>query len=1079
VVTALEGHPDRRFIWAEISFFHRWWNDQSDRRREVVRRLVSSGQLEFVSGGWVQNDEANPSFVSVIEQITWGHEYLFRNFGKRPHFAWNVDPFGHSSVTPLLFKQMGFEAVVINRIRYDLKDSFKRGQTMEFLWETPMGDLFAHVLHTHYSAPQGFDWEDGMPQVTPGNVGDRARQLQGILSDRANAYRTCNLLVPFGDDFKFKRASYQFENMDQLISEINSKPQVYQNLHLRYATLSDYFKAVSAEGKDTNITFPVFKGDFFPYADNAQSYWTGFYTTRPVLKVESRLAESILHTGSVFTALAQAITSIPPLHTHAIREGWRQVSLSQHHDGITGTCRAPVADDYISRLRNAQEAGWKALVEGALALLGGVTHAPSAGGTVTAPPNAGPEVASASTSAPESAAALLVKRESSTWSSGPLGEGERIIVANGLGRSRKKLISIGIDRADVQVTQLLHKENVNAQVVPSQLLASEGGNFQLTWIAHCPGMGLCTFVIEPLQPNGKASEQVEEEAAAAQGSRFFTWQPSGPMVRGAQAPDESELRLGPFSLSPSTGLPVAWQSPATGQWERISVTPVTVASHQSGAYMFTPGGGVEVSSLPVESIALWRGGTRGVVEQCTVTWAKGMLKIIWRWIPDLEVLEAEIHVKAESAKEIGLKWESDIAHGGTIFVDNGVEVIERKRDFSRAMNENTYPAVYAGFLEGTSSSGRQMRLTISKSVSSGMLCSSEGELLTFLHRNLPLDDGRGLSEPNNDFSEASVVHRIRFTELNAVNTAEKEDLLRMENNDAINRAMLAFNIGQMKTRRPGMSVLSEDIPLPLQLVSFRPHMDFSPEVALRIAHLPTRAIVDYEQLPKPQKLSSISQLFNNHLQFSYLRDVTLSLSDTSRLPLLSFARAGRIDPTTFLLNPHATLARQNTDEEGVFLSHAALEKAGKWIQKETSGRVGGGRRLMKVSMDDQNKLSILPTQFISFLIQYAHQLQDGEQRGVIPPLASVDRPSSSVFAPPIASSTTTTTTTIPVSGGVDSYESPPMSSSSSMTKTGRGYSYSFVSWMTSSHIFLFVAVTVMQCVVVGVVAYYLVRKVCC
>ena len=58
VVKEMEASPNRTFAWAETCFFARWYAEQSARKREVVHRLVASGQLEFVGGGWVQHDEA-------------------------------------------------------------------------------------------------------------------------------------------------------------------------------------------------------------------------------------------------------------------------------------------------------------------------------------------------------------------------------------------------------------------------------------------------------------------------------------------------------------------------------------------------------------------------------------------------------------------------------------------------------------------------------------------------------------------------------------------------------------------------------------------------------------------------------------------------------------------------------------------------------------------------------------------------------------------------------------------------------------------------------------------------------------
>lgn len=84
VVDQLSRERDRRFVWAETSFWMRWYEVQQEDTKATVKALVESGQLEFVGGGWVQNDEANPDPVSVISQLSEGHEYLQALFGKRP-----------------------------------------------------------------------------------------------------------------------------------------------------------------------------------------------------------------------------------------------------------------------------------------------------------------------------------------------------------------------------------------------------------------------------------------------------------------------------------------------------------------------------------------------------------------------------------------------------------------------------------------------------------------------------------------------------------------------------------------------------------------------------------------------------------------------------------------------------------------------------------------------------------------------------------------------------------------------------------------------------------------------------------
>ena len=82
VVQALENDSERTFIWCETSFFSLWWKEQTEEKRTSVRGLVQRGQLEFVGGGWVMNDEASVDIHQIINQYTAGHLWLRENVGK-------------------------------------------------------------------------------------------------------------------------------------------------------------------------------------------------------------------------------------------------------------------------------------------------------------------------------------------------------------------------------------------------------------------------------------------------------------------------------------------------------------------------------------------------------------------------------------------------------------------------------------------------------------------------------------------------------------------------------------------------------------------------------------------------------------------------------------------------------------------------------------------------------------------------------------------------------------------------------------------------------------------------------------
>ena len=95
VVRALAENPALRFNWAEIVFFEKWWREQDATTQATTRRLVESGQLAFVGGGWVQAGEVLTTASDQIRQTTLGNEWLRETFGAaaRVRVGWQLcDP---------------------------------------------------------------------------------------------------------------------------------------------------------------------------------------------------------------------------------------------------------------------------------------------------------------------------------------------------------------------------------------------------------------------------------------------------------------------------------------------------------------------------------------------------------------------------------------------------------------------------------------------------------------------------------------------------------------------------------------------------------------------------------------------------------------------------------------------------------------------------------------------------------------------------------------------------------------------------------------------------------------------------
>ncbi len=77
-----------------MALFEKWFYEQTQGVQARVKKLVTSGALEFVDGGWVNADYACPSWEEILANIVAGHRFLFEAFGVKPKHAWAPSQLG-------------------------------------------------------------------------------------------------------------------------------------------------------------------------------------------------------------------------------------------------------------------------------------------------------------------------------------------------------------------------------------------------------------------------------------------------------------------------------------------------------------------------------------------------------------------------------------------------------------------------------------------------------------------------------------------------------------------------------------------------------------------------------------------------------------------------------------------------------------------------------------------------------------------------------------------------------------------------------------------------------------------------
>jgi lysosomal alpha-mannosidase len=171
----------------------------------------------------------------------------------------------------------------------------------------------------------------------------KSQEFINSVKTQSKDYATNHLMATMGGDFHYSNAEQWFRNLDILIDSVNS---MQNDVYVLYSTPNCYLEAVH---KSNNSWNDIKDDDFFPYADRKDDFWSGYFSSRPTMKSYIIYANNILQVSKHLIVMSDIYSSakqwIEPLQ--------ETVAITLHHDGITGTSKQFVIDDYMRMLDNA------------------------------------------------------------------------------------------------------------------------------------------------------------------------------------------------------------------------------------------------------------------------------------------------------------------------------------------------------------------------------------------------------------------------------------------------------------------------------------------------------------------------------------------------------------------------------------------------------------------------------------------------------------------------------------------------------------------------------------------------------
>ncbi|CAK9820569.1 Lysosomal alpha-mannosidase [Anthophora plagiata] len=812
VIQALLVDPERRFIYVETSFLWKWWLRQSEKVKQDVRNLINEGRLEIIGGGWSMNDEAVTHYHSLVDQYTWGFRRLNDTFGScaRPHIGWQIDPFGHSREQASLFAQLGFDGMFFGRLDYQDKEQRQRDKTMEFVWKGSQSlgsraNLFTVVLYNNYMAPAGFCYDvlcndepiNDDPESPDYNVANKVEQLVNYANRQASSYKTNNVILTMGEDFTYQQAEMWYTNLDKLIRYTREKKGSEVNIF--YSTPSCYLKAVHEAG----MQWSTKEDDFFPYASDPHSFWTGYFSSRPTIKFYERMGNNLLQISKQLSAL-----TLLQGHEKQLEHFREAMGIMQHHDAVTGTEKQLVAYDYARILYDGMQQG--------LSIISDAISEWKTGGYVKEDMHACLELNISSCSYTEDQDSVLT-------------------IYNPLSQKVLTPVRVPVQTGSYNVVDLTDGSEITSHLVPIPTAVSEipgrqsNAIYELLFMPTLPPLGYKSFKVT------KKSEVIDQFAATAFsiGNEFYD------VSIDALGHVVVEWKKENMSLTQSFHY-----------YEGMQGNNFVYTNRSSGAYIFRPKGPTAKNFIKPGSYKIYKGLLVEEIHQYVNDWISQVIRVYkGKEYVEFDWLVGPIPVQDKISKEVVTRYSSNLNSTGEFYTDsNGREMLKRKRnyrptwklDLKEEISGNYYPVTSKISLKDEEN---LLKLSVLTDRAQGGTSLKDGEIEMMLHRRLLRDDAFGVGEALNEtaFGQGLVVRGTHYiiggnTE-NLDDIATKEKTLALETLLRPLMLITPVNTSSLVTDNVTMqnTGLAKRLPPNVHILTLEPWKDDT--ILLRLEHI--------------------------------------------------------------------------------------------------------------------------------------------------------------------------------------------------------------------------------------------------